>query len=238
MSDEELFEQILDGISNDRFLAFVEQYTHALISPLSPKFLPWCAEALSVDGARSAVPFAGPSSTDGKAEAVTTLVPGNNALHVPFGAFSVAHYREFQTYASLFESRILSVLRRHPSRLSPEDFYRLCAAHAQLGSLALDDSRGTTSVGGGTGPREEHGGNAETTLNGAAASGDPRTAPQTNSDGVTADEMCATILDMVVTVSSFESFAEMLAERQRCLMLSDDASGGSGVSIDSGDDES
>lgn len=107
-AEHELFTAVIDAISNDRFLRFMEQFTHSLIAPTSPRFLQWCSEARSV--ALEEINHA------------STSLSSESSIQ----SFTVQHYRAFETYQLMFESRINSILRNIDAALTSERFFLLC----------------------------------------------------------------------------------------------------------------
>ncbi|CUG91757.1 Hypothetical protein, putative [Bodo saltans] len=183
MNEESLFESIIEGISNDRFLTFIEQYTHALISPLSAKHLRWCSDFTDDDSA-GVVPLSS-SPQDSPSSSPTSIFQ-----------FSQQHFAVFQMYQLMFESRISSVLKKATDgAISPERFFEICArilAEKPANILAA----GVESV------------SLHINLESA---GRP----------ILVSDLCETLLDMVESVSSFQTFAALMAERQRKLLIDD-----------------
>jgi hypothetical protein len=192
MSEESLFESIIDGVSNDRFLMFIEQYTHALISPLSAKHLRWCVEPSDdeLNGVASSS-----MSLEGPASSPTSLFQ-----------FTQKHFEVFQTYQLMFEARISSVLKKTTDgAISSERFFEICARILSEKSA----SRITAEL-------------DDVNLNDTPGSADKP---------ILVADLCEALLDMVDAVSSFQTFATLMADRQRKLIVD------SNTTASSGDDE-
>lgn len=202
MAEAALFESIIEGISNDKFLVFIEQYTHALISPLSIKHLKWCSE-LDED-------------VDDDNEAAVSP-PGSSAALQPSSIFhySTRHFEVFQMYQLMFETRIVSVLKAsdHGS-MTPERFFELCASivaeDKSAKVMAMATNLETVDIGGDEG----------------------KSAEDASQRPITAADLCNALLDMVETISSFDAFAELMAKRQRQLIAVDNDETASSSSTD------
>jgi hypothetical protein len=185
MDEAVLFESVIDAISNDRFLMFIEQFTHALISPLSTRYLRWCRE---VDDENTAEQPQQGSSID---------------------HFSPQHFEAFQTYQALFESRIVSVLKKvsrpdGAGTVSPELFFAMCE------KIISEKPESATSrlI-------------ASEMANLCVRDGSRIPSSEQGHVVITLVDLCETLLDMVHSVSSFDTFAAMLAERQQKLVSAD-----------------
>lgn len=164
-----LFQMAIDAISNDKFLAFIEQYTNALIAPTSARFLPWCSKAVA---------------DYGDDDAGASLLQGDGSC---FQAFSVKHHNAFSAYRAMFESRLVSILKTLDADLTPEHFFDICCS---VMSRSMCISKETSDV----------------------------SSSSQHDDDVSAERLCEVMLDMVNAVSSFQSFAGMLAARQSELL--------------------
>lgn len=195
-----LLEQVIEAISGDKFLTFIERYTHSLISPLSAKFLPWCDEALT-----------NLHETDDNEEG------GRSSLTSSISGYSFKHHEAFQSYQLMFESRIQSVLRRtkvEGAAVSAEVFFELCAAVVerksdreaheahQLLELEIEKRSGAAALR----DLEKH-----------LASG----AHQAH-QSCTVEDLCEALMEIVIAVSTFEQFAEMMKQRQLELLQEND----------------
>ncbi len=122
-ADLAIFEGVVDAISNDKFISFMETYLAQLASPASPKYLCWTsvAEDLADD---PAVAGHGDSST------------ASSERHGPLREFSSKHFDAFTTYKLFFESKLKASLRLFGSEWTDAKFFGLCEAAMADGDAA------------------------------------------------------------------------------------------------------
>ena len=123
-----LFETVIEAISNDKFVDFMERYASQICSPSSPKFLNWLQDQddeeydLPESSAGTAASSGCPIERGGN----ITASSHNRHRHSGLLEYSQKHFDAFQTYKLFFESKLRACLKKFGSEWTDEKFFGLC----------------------------------------------------------------------------------------------------------------
>jgi hypothetical protein len=112
----DIVESVVDGVTNERFLQFIDTFTGKYIDPRSPDYLCW----QSASGANTSED----DDYDEDSHCRTTNRRSTTR------SFSLNHYNVFCAYAAMFDARLRSIVRTHSDAeaapLTPERFIGMC----------------------------------------------------------------------------------------------------------------
>jgi hypothetical protein len=189
----ELFEAVVDSISSDRFVAFMQRYVADLAAPSSAKYLPWIHDDEDEDedddgndydrGCAKQQDACHSTSLDGALRRSSVHASGAGAA---LREYSASHFEAFATYKMFFESKLRVSLRRFGPQWTDERFFGLCES-----VLAAEKDR-------------------------------PDAQQRDGTLRATSRELCTSLLQMLESASEFQSFCEMMARVQTSLLERDD----------------